>query len=73
MIKESSQIIHMQIRLVVLATKKWHIPLKKVNILFQKYNVYHYIARHFGIFHMEGDLAILEDIKSYMSANGFSA
>ncbi len=67
---EKLQILYMQARIVRLASEEWNITIKKVNELFRKYNVYHFIADCWGLFHVEGDLAVLEDIKSYLIAKG---
>jgi len=32
--------------------------------------VYHYIAKMWDLFHVEGDLAVLDDVKQYLDAKG---
>lgn len=63
---ERLQIIFMQARLVRLAADKWNTSISKVNSIFAQKNVYHYINNYWGIFHVEGDNAVLEDIERYI-------
>ena len=63
---EATQILFMQTRLVRLASSEWKITIRRVNEIFQKYDVFHYIANYWGIFHTEGDAAVLDDINSYI-------
>ena len=67
---ERLQILYMQARLVRLAAEEWHMTIKAVNKIFQQFNVYHYIADLWGLFHVEGDYAVLEDIQSFLSSKG---
>ena len=59
---EKSEITFMQARIVRLASEEWHIPIDKVIELFQEVDVLGYIEKCYGIFHCEGDEAVLEDI-----------
>lgn len=63
---EQQQIIYMQTRMVRMASEEWEMSLKNVIDLFSKYAVLGYIERCFGIFHVEGDEAIFEDVKNYL-------
>lgn len=67
---ERQQIIYMQIRLIRLASEKWNMSLEKLIEIFTEYKVLQYIEKCFGIFHVEGDEAILEDIESYLKNRG---
>ena len=67
---EKLQILYMQARLVRLAAEEWNLSLKAANELFRKNNVYHYIADLWGLFHVEGDYAILDEIQTYLSSKG---
>ena len=72
---EKSQIIFMQVRLLRLAAATWNISIKQVMNLFIQYDVLEYIEAGYGIFHCEGDEAILEDISKLLTSKGmkFSA
>ena len=67
---EKLQILYMQARIVRLASEEWNLTIKKVNELFKKNNVYHYIADLWGLFHVEGDYAVLDDIQLYLQSKG---
>ncbi len=67
---EELQILYMQARLVRLASEKWNKPFYEVNDIFKEKNVYHYIAELWGIFHVEGDEAVFDDIEEYLRAKG---
>ena len=59
---EKEEIIFMQTRLVRLASKEWHLPVDEIFNIFGKADVLGYIEKCYGIFHCEGDDAVLEDI-----------
>ncbi len=65
---EELQILYMQARLVRLAAEEWHKTIEETNKLFQQYNIYHYIANFWGIFHVESDEAVLEDISDHINS-----
>lgn len=67
---EKSQIIYMQTRLTRLAAEHWNMALPQVASLFEEKGVYHYIAKMWDLFHVEGDLAVLDDVKQYLDAKG---
>lgn len=67
---EKTQIIYMQTRLTRLAAERWNMSLPQVASLFEEMGVYHYIAKMRDLFHIEGDLAVLDDVKQYLGANG---
>ena len=60
-VEERQQIIYMQARLMRLASEEWHRSIERITELFVKYNVLQYIEEGFGIFHVEGDEAVLEE------------
>lgn len=68
---EKSQLLFMQTRLLRLATVEWHMPMQMVVDIFKRYSVLKYIEVGFGIFHCEGDYAVLEDIESYLERKGY--
>ena len=65
---EKSQIIYMQTRLTRLAAERWNMSIPQVATLFEEKGVYHYIAKMWDLFHVEGDLAVLDDVKQYLDA-----
>lgn len=67
---ERQQIIYTQARLMRLASEEWHKSVEGIAALLARYNVLQYIAECFGIFRVEGDEAVLEDIALYMKNRG---
>ena len=67
---ESQQILFMQIRILRMMAEKYSLSLKKAAELFGQYNVLPFIRESFGIFHVEGDEAVFEEVKSYLKSNG---
>ena len=67
---EKSEIIFMQTRLIRLASEEWHLPIEKIIDLFSKLDVFEYIETSYGIFHCEGDDAVLEDISDFLERKG---
>ena len=63
---EKEEIIFMQTRLVRLASKEWHLPVDEIFNIFGKADVLGYIEKCYGIFHCEGDDAVLEDITEFL-------
>ena len=69
---EKTEIIFMQTRLIRLAAQMWKIPTKNIINLFKKADVLDYIEAGYGIFHCEGDEAVLEDVSEYLKRKGVS-
>lgn len=67
---EKTEILFMQTRLIRLASEEWHLPIDKIIDLFKKVNVLGYIEKGYGIFHCEGDEAVLEDITEFLNGKG---
>ena len=67
---EKAEITFMQTRLIRLASEEWHLPVEKVLELFRKADVLGYIEMGYGIFHCEGDDAVLEDITELLKKKG---
>jgi hypothetical protein len=44
--------------------------MQAVNALFQKYGVYTYIEKFWDLFHIEGDFAVLDDVRQYLETKG---
>lgn len=67
---EKSEIIFMQVRLLRLASEEWNISIQRVNELFDQYRILKFIEDCYGVFHMEGDYAVLDEIKTLMRNKG---
>lgn len=67
---EKTEIIFMQTRLIRLAAQMWKIPIERIIKLFKKADVLDYIESGYGIFHCEGDEAVLEDVSEYLKRKG---
>lgn len=67
---EKAEITFMQTRLIRLASEEWHLPIEKIIELFKRADVLGYIEKGYGIFHCEGDEAVLEDITELLEGKG---
>lgn len=67
---EKQQIIYMQARMIRLASEEWNRPIEMIAELFAKHKVLQYMEDCFGIFHVQGDEAILEDVAAYLKNKG---
>ena len=67
---ESQQILFMQIRILRMMAEKYSLSLKQVADIFGQYDVLTFIREGFGIFHVEGDEAVFEEVKAYLRAKG---
>lgn len=67
---EKTQILFMQTRLIRLASEQWNMSIDKILYLFEIYNILEYIKTGYGIFHCEGDEAVLEDIEELLERKG---
>ena len=67
---EQQQILFMQVRILRIAAQRFNLSLKDAALLFKKIDVLRYIREGFGIFHVEGDEAVFEDVKSYLKFKG---
>lgn len=67
---EKEEILFMQTRIIRLASEEWHLPIDKIIDLFKKVDVLGYIEKGYGIFHCEGDEAVLEDITEFLKGKG---
>lgn len=50
----------MQTRLIRLASEEWCLPIEKIVELFKRVDVLGYIEKGYGIFHCEGDEALVQ-------------
>lgn len=62
---EKTEITFMQTRLIRLASEERHLPVEQIIHLFKEADVLGYIEKCYGIFHCEGDEAVLEDITEF--------
>ena len=67
---EESQILFMQIRLIRMMAEKNNLTLKQSAELFDKFNVLPFIREGFGIFHVEGDEAVFDEVIQFLKAKG---
>ena len=67
---EKEEITFMQTRLIRLASEKWHLSIEQIIDLFKRADVLGYIEKGYGIFHCEGDEAVLEDITELLGRKG---
>ena len=65
---EAQQILFMQIRIFRMMAEKYSMSLKEAAEIFGQYNVLPFIREGFGIFHVEGDEAVFEEVKTYMQS-----
>lgn len=70
---ESQQILFMQIRILRMMAEKNSLSLKQAAELFDQYDVLPFIREGFGIFHVEGDDAVFEEVKAYLQSKGAAA
>lgn len=67
---EKAEIIFMQVRLIRLASLKWNISIQKAAALFDKYDIFKFIEDCYGVFHMEGDEAVFDEIRILLKNKG---
>ena len=67
---EKTEITFMQTRLIRLASEEWHLSVEQIIYLFKEADVFGYIEKFYGIFHCEGDEAVLEDITEFLEGKG---
>lgn len=67
---EKSEILFMQVRMLRIASEEWNMLIQRVCILFDKYSIFKFIEDCYGVFHMEGDYAVFEEIKILLRNKG---
>lgn len=67
---EEQQILFMQIRLLRMTSEKLGLTLKQTAELFDRFKVLPFIRDCWGIFHVEGDNAVYEEIREYLISKG---
>ena len=68
--EEKRQILFMQVRILKMASEKFKLSLADTARLFKKHDVLTYIRNFYRLFYMEGDKAILADVKNYLKTQG---
>ncbi|PWJ54090.1 MULTISPECIES: DUF3791 domain-containing protein [unclassified Fibrobacter] len=64
------EIILIQVRLLRLASKTWHKDMSEVAKLFRQYKVYDFMQDMYEEFHVQGDLASLNEVETYLKNQG---
>ena len=67
---ERSEIVFMQVRLLRLASEEWNMSVPKVAALFDCYHIFEFIEDCYGMFHMEGDRAVFDEVKTLLRNKG---
>ena len=67
---EKTEITFMQTRLIRLASEEWCFPIEKIVELSKRVDVLGYIEKGYGIFHCEGDEAVLDNITEFLEGKG---
>ena len=65
---EAQQILFMKIRILRMMAEKYSLSLKEAAEIFGQYNVLPFIREGFGIFHVEGDEAVFEEVKGFLKS-----
>lgn len=65
-----SEIIFMQVRMLRLASEEWNISIPKAAALFDQHDILSFIEDCYDIFHMEGDRAVFDEIKTPLKNRG---
>lgn len=67
---EIDQLLFMQVRILRLAAEEWETTVQKASEIFDRYGIYKYIEECYDVFHMEGDYAVLDEIRTYLRCKG---
>ncbi len=67
---EQQQVLFMQVRLIRMTAENLGLSMKEAAELFEKYNVLPFIREGWGVFHVEGDFAVYEEIKEFLKSKG---
>ena len=69
---DKAEITFMKTRMIRLASEEWQLPIDRIVEIFRKMNVFSYIEKGYGIFHCEGDEAVLDDIGEFLARKGIN-
>lgn len=67
---EREQIVYMQVRIVRMYAASHALTLAQAARTFDEAGAFRYISDCWGLFHIEGDDAILQDVESFMQTKG---
>ena len=67
---ESQQILYMQVRIFRMFVERFSLSFQKCAEIFKSFDVLQYIEDCYGIFHVQGDEANFDDVKSYLDRQG---
>ena len=67
---KETEITFMQTRLIRLASEEQHLTVEQVIHIIKENDVLGYIEIGYGIFHCEGDEAVLDDITDFLNRKG---
>ncbi len=67
---ENTEIIFMQTRVLRLAAERWNTSIQKACGVFDKFGIFRFIRECYGIFHTEGDEAVLEEVMKVLDYRG---
>lgn len=68
--EQRAEIAYMQARIARMASEKWNVPISTIGLLFGEYKVFEHIKNCYGLFHVEGDEAVWEDLIPYLKNKG---
>lgn len=63
-------IIDMQVWLLRMAERKWHLSSSECADLFEKWNIFGYISRCYDILHLSSYECALQDVENYLESKG---
>ena len=67
---ERMQMTFMQARLARMASRRWKLSIAETGRIFDQYRVFAHIEACYGLYHVEGDEAIWEDLQPYLRKMG---
>ena len=67
---ERMQITFMQTRMARMASQRWKLSIAETGRIFDQYQVFRHIENCYGLYHVEGDEAIWEDLQPYLRKKG---
>ena len=65
-------VLNMQLMLIPILTKAWHVSLGQLSEIFIKYDVLSYIDVCYESFNSTGNPGIIEDLREYIEMQGGS-
>jgi hypothetical protein len=67
---EREQIVYMQVRIVRMYATAHDLTLAQAARAFDESGAFRYICDSWGLFHIEGDDVVLQDVESFMQTKG---